>query len=143
MADENQDQPAFAEERRLNARLSTGVYRDHIESRSNSSFDGVRRKVASLLFNRMGIPEEKSLRDIPLKDLCPDFDSLSLLEIQLLLEKEYEFEFPIDSPPPKALLRSTTRELVNMVLAAAPNRVDRDISAAAGSVLPNRLFKAD
>lgn len=92
------------------------------------SFDGVRRRVARLLFECMGIPEEKSLDDLPLERLDPNFDSLSLLEIQLLLEKDYQFEFQHESRARRLRLDSTVSELARQAIESMAHPPDRSDS---------------
>lgn len=53
----------------------------------------VRIRIASLLQEHMGIDPDLALQDTLFTELHKDFDSLSLLELQLLLEKEFDMEF--------------------------------------------------
>ena len=53
----------------------------------------VRTLIASLLQEHMGIDPDLALQDTLFTELHKDFDSLSLLELQLLLEKEFDMEF--------------------------------------------------
>lgn len=53
----------------------------------------VRVQIASLLKEHMDIDPALALQDTPFTQLHKDFDSLSLLELQLLLEKEFDMEF--------------------------------------------------
>lgn len=55
--------------------------------------DNVRDRIASLLKEHMGIDPVLALQDTLFTKLHKDFDSLSLLELQLLLEKEFNMEF--------------------------------------------------
>ena len=64
----------------------------------------------------LGIPEEKSLADLPIKHLDPNFDSLSLIEIQLLLEKYYHFEFQHESQIYRPRLDSTVSDLARQAI---------------------------
>lgn len=56
----------------------------------------VRQQIAELIHGSMGIAVDKVLEDIPFVDLHKEFDSLAMLELQFLLEKEYGFDFEID-----------------------------------------------
>ena len=55
--------------------------------------DNVRNQIASLLQEHMDIDPVLVLQDTLFTELHKDFDSLALLELQLLLEKEFEMEF--------------------------------------------------
>ena len=55
--------------------------------------DTVRIQIASLLKEHMDIDPALALQDTAFTELHKDFDSLSLLELQLLLEKEFDMEF--------------------------------------------------
>lgn len=55
--------------------------------------DNVRMRIASLLQEHMDIDPAMALQDTLFTELHKDFDSLSLLELQLLLEKEFDMEF--------------------------------------------------
>jgi acyl carrier protein len=58
-------------------------------------FDSVKYKIADLLEQFMGIERASILRGAPLIDLDPDFDSLAMLEILLMLEHEYGVAFDV------------------------------------------------
>lgn len=60
------------------------------------SLEAVRLKIAELLADKMDIAQDRTLVDLPFKELHADFDSLSMLEMQLLLEEAYGFEFEFD-----------------------------------------------
>ncbi len=49
----------------------------------------VRQTIARLIQKQVDIPVAKVLADTPFRELHSDFDSLALMELQLLLEKEY------------------------------------------------------
>jgi acyl carrier protein len=53
----------------------------------------VRKQISSLLKEHMDIDPVLALQDTLFTELHKDFDSLSLLELQLLLEKEFDMEF--------------------------------------------------
>jgi acyl carrier protein len=55
--------------------------------------NNVRTRIAALLQEHMDIDPDLALLDTLFTDLHKDFDSLSLLELQLLLEKEFDMEF--------------------------------------------------
>ena len=55
--------------------------------------DNVRIQIASLLKEHMDIDPVLALQDTVFSELHKDFDSLALLELQLLLEKEFDMEF--------------------------------------------------
>jgi acyl carrier protein len=55
--------------------------------------DNVRTQIVSLLKEHMDIDPVLALQDTLFTELHKDFDSLSLLELQLLLEKEFDMEF--------------------------------------------------
>jgi acyl carrier protein len=56
-------------------------------------FEDVRRRIAALLLEHMDIDPGSALQDTVFSELHKDFDSLALLELQLLLEKEFSMEF--------------------------------------------------
>jgi len=56
-------------------------------------FENVRRRIAALLLEHMDIDPCLALQDTVFSELHKDFDSLALLELQLLLEKEFSMEF--------------------------------------------------
>jgi len=53
----------------------------------------VRTRIAALLKENMDIDPALALQDTVFTELHKDFDSLALLELQLLLEKEFSMEF--------------------------------------------------
>ena len=55
--------------------------------------EDVRTRIASLLKEHMDIDPVLALQDTVFRELHKDFDSLALLELQLLLEKEFDMEF--------------------------------------------------
>ena len=63
---------------------------------SSLELESIRQKIAELIHDNLDITVEMVLEDTPFTELHKDFDSLTLLELQLLLEKEYGFEFQID-----------------------------------------------
>lgn len=71
----------------------------------------VRQQIAELIHGSMDIAVDKVLEDIPFAELHKDFDSLAMLELQFLLEKEYGFEFEIDPHDKTARACSNTTEL--------------------------------
>lgn len=56
----------------------------------------VRETIARILVEYMGVDLKAALNDTPFVELHKDFDSLSMLELQLLLEKEYNVEFNVE-----------------------------------------------
>ena len=55
--------------------------------------ENVRTRIATLLQEHMDIDPTLALQDTLFNELHKDFDSLALLELQLLLEKEFDMEF--------------------------------------------------
>lgn len=55
--------------------------------------EDVRTRIAALLQEHMDIDPVLALQDTVFSELHKDFDSLALLELQLLLEKEFDMEF--------------------------------------------------
>ena len=55
--------------------------------------EDVRLRIATLLRQHMDIDPALALQDTVFSELHKDFDSLALLELQLLLEKEFDMEF--------------------------------------------------
>ncbi len=55
--------------------------------------EDVRKSIATLLRQHMDIDPALALQDVVFSELHKDFDSLALLELQLLLEKEFSMEF--------------------------------------------------
>lgn len=53
----------------------------------------VRQTIARLVQKQVDVPVENVLDDTPFRELHSAFDSLALMELQLLLEKEYATEF--------------------------------------------------
>ena len=76
----------------------------------------VRQQIAELIHGSMDIAVDKVLEDIPFADLHKDFDSLAMLELQFLLEKEYGFEFEIDPHDKNARVSSNATELAGKLL---------------------------
>ena len=58
----------------------------------NLSADEIKTIIANILFKQMGIDPALTLADTPFMDLHKDFDSLSMMELLLLLEDELHFE---------------------------------------------------
>jgi acyl carrier protein len=75
------------------------------------SISQIRATVARLLHEQMGIDPELALQDTPFIELHKDFDSLSFMELQLLLEKEYKTELEESASHDPALLPKTCTEL--------------------------------
>jgi acyl carrier protein len=71
----------------------------------------VRQKIAELIHDNLDIPVDKVLEDTPFPELHKDFDSLTLLEVQLLLEKAYGFEFEINLHDKYSKLPNNATEL--------------------------------
>lgn len=76
----------------------------------------VRKQIAEFIHGSMDIAVEKVLEDIPFGDLHKDFDSLAKLELQLLLEKEYGFEFEIGRHDRNAKVPNNATELAQELL---------------------------
>lgn len=79
-------------------------------------FEQAKQKIAELLESYMGIPAVQVLSDAPFTSLHKDFDSLSFLELQLLIEKEYSFEFEEDVKNPIVKLPTNASELANELI---------------------------
>jgi len=75
------------------------------------ALQSVRQKIAELIHDNLDIPVDKVLEDIPFPELHKDFDSLTLLEVQLLLEKAYGFEFEINLHDKYSKLPNNATEL--------------------------------
>lgn len=71
----------------------------------------LRQRIADLLHQEMGIEPNLVLSDAPFTELHKDFDSLSFLELQLLLEKAYGVELEEPASPDPALLPKNCTEL--------------------------------
>jgi acyl carrier protein len=78
--------------------------------------ESVRQKIAELIHDNLDITVEKVLEDTPFKELHKDFDSLTFLEVQLLLEKEYGFEFQIDFQDKNAKIPKNATELATELI---------------------------
>lgn len=76
----------------------------------------VRQKIAEKIHEHMEISIENILTDIPFIELHKDFDSLTMLEVQLLLETEYGFEFEIDRHSMAAKIPSNATELAQELI---------------------------
>jgi acyl carrier protein len=76
----------------------------------------IRATIALLLHEQMGIDRELALQDKPFIELHKDFDSLSFMELQLLLEKEYKTELEEPASHDPALLPKNCTELAQSLL---------------------------
>jgi acyl carrier protein len=76
----------------------------------------VRQKIAELINDNLDIEIGKVLSDTDFRDLHKDFDSLTFLELQLLLEKEYGFEFQIDFHDKTAKIPINATELATELI---------------------------
>jgi acyl carrier protein len=91
----------------------------------------VRKKIAELIEQHMGIAATRVLEGTSFGELDKDFDSLALLEMQLLLEKEYEFEFDMQLHDKNAKLPSNVDELAEAVIHQLEQHRERQAIKAA------------
>ncbi len=71
-------------------------------------------RIAALLHEQMDIDPELALQGIVFTELHRDFDSLALLELQLLLEKEFSMEF--DGFDSNAKLPTNVNEMADVLM---------------------------
>jgi acyl carrier protein len=83
---------------------------------SSLELESVRQKIAEIIHDNLDITVEKVLEDTPFKELHKDFDSLTFLEVQLLLEKEYGFEFQVDFYDKAAKIPTNATELAQELI---------------------------
>jgi acyl carrier protein len=76
----------------------------------------VRERIAALLLEHMDIPTERTLSDVRLMELAPNFDSLAFLESLILIDEAFGFDFDINVADPKVKLPTTVTELAQEVL---------------------------
>jgi acyl carrier protein len=56
-----------------------------------------REKIAEAIEKQVGVAKDEVLKGSPFLELHHDFDSLTFIEIQLMIEEEFKFEFDRDS----------------------------------------------
>lgn len=78
-------------------------------------FQQARQTIARLIEVHMGVPTDKVMADTPFLELHKDFDSLTMLELQLLLEKEYDMEFDNDAHSRQDKLPANVTELAQVL----------------------------
>ncbi len=79
-----------------------------------SSLPALRQEIASLLQQHLGVDRDRALSGLAFTQLHPGFDSLDLLELQLLLEKQLGFE--LEPPAGNSPWPSSLEELAQEVL---------------------------
>lgn len=79
-------------------------------------FQQARQTIARLIEEHMGVPTDKVMADTPFLELHKDFDSLTMLELQLLLEKEYDMEFDNDAHSRQDKLPVNVTELAHVLI---------------------------
>ncbi|MGC4061897.1 MAG: hypothetical protein QM749_14025 [Aquabacterium sp.] len=57
------------------------------------SLDTIKQHLAEIFETQLGLPRERVLAGEAFVDLDPNFDSLSLVQVQLFLEEMYETRF--------------------------------------------------
>lgn len=80
-----------------------------------SRFD-VRLRIAELIEQHLAIPAADVLSGKPFAELHEKFDSLAYLELQLLLEEAYGFEFDMRLQGKEARLPTSIDELADEVI---------------------------
>jgi acyl carrier protein len=73
-------------------------------------------KIAELIGHHLGVDEKLVLDGIPFLELHSDFDSLTFIEIQLMLEEEYKFEFNRNAMDKGGKLPSNALELADVLI---------------------------
>jgi acyl carrier protein len=89
-----------------------------------------RETIARLIEEHMGIDAVRVLEDIPFAELHKDFDSLTMLELQLLLEKEYGVEFDLESGPGQHSVPKNATELAEAILSQCAQHREREARKA-------------
>ncbi len=79
-------------------------------------FEHVKQTIARLIEQHMDVAASNVLADTPFLELHKDFDSLTMLELQLLLEKEYDMEFDNDAHNRNEKLPANVTELARVVI---------------------------
>jgi acyl carrier protein len=80
------------------------------------SLDEVRQAIAEILKMQMDIEPHRSLADTPFMALHDEFDSLSMMELQLLLEEKLHFELDFKMHSKLTVLPTNVTELSQEVL---------------------------
>jgi len=78
--------------------------------------DEVKQIIANIHLKQMNVSIEKTLSNTPFIDLHKDFDSLAMMELQLLLEEELHFELDFKLHQPGVSLPTNVSELALEVL---------------------------
>jgi acyl carrier protein len=76
----------------------------------------IKTTIANILFKQMGIDPALTLADTPFMDLHNDFDSLSMMELLLLLEDELHFEINFKMHDKQAVPPNIVSEMALEVL---------------------------
>jgi acyl carrier protein len=82
----------------------------------NLTVDEIKSTIANILFKQMDIDPAKTLANTPFMDLHKDFDSLSMMELLLLLEDELHFEINFKMHDKQAVPPNTVSEMALEVL---------------------------
>lgn len=83
---------------------------------NNLTVDEIRTTIANILFKQMGIDPALTLADTPFMELHKDFDSLSMMELLLLLEDELHFEINFKMHDQTVVPPNTVSEMALEVL---------------------------
>jgi acyl carrier protein len=75
----------------------------------------IRQTIVRLIQKQVDVPAATVLVDTPLRELHPEFDSLAMIELQLLLEKEYEIELTFGTNSTVDEFPNNVTELANQV----------------------------
>lgn len=80
------------------------------------TLEEVKQKIAEILHSQMDIAPHRTLSDTPFMDLHDEFDSLSMMELQLLLEEKLHFELDFKMHSKLTVLPTNATELAQEVL---------------------------
>ena len=82
----------------------------------NLTVNEIKTTIATILLKHMGIDPAVTLADTPFMDLHKNFDSLSMMELLLLLEDELHFELNFKRHDQHAIRPNTVSEMAAEVL---------------------------
>ncbi len=80
------------------------------------ALEDVRQTIAAILKSQMDIEPHRTLSDTPFMDLHNEFDSLSMMELQLLLEEKLHFELDFKMHSKLTVLPTNATEMAHEVL---------------------------
>jgi len=80
------------------------------------SVQQARETITRLLEEYMGVEATTVLQDTPFVELHKEFDSLSMLELQLLLEKAHDMEFDSGAQGQNGKLPTNVTELAEVLV---------------------------